>query len=139
MKAGLISVVFSLALAVVAPVLAAEPAAPQETPPAAEVEAPGIPRQIGAKFARGVANFCLGWTEVPKQIYLASRDEGWLTGALRGSVDGLGWFVARTVAGMYEIFTFPLPLPPHYQPLVTPDFVWQQDQPPVPPPQTARP
>jgi putative exosortase-associated protein (TIGR04073 family) len=140
MKARLVSMVVFLASAVVAPVLAEEPAVPRETPQAVEAEAPGIPMLIGGKLARGVTNFCLGWTEVPKQIYLVSRDEGWLTGMLRGPVDGLGWFTARTVAGMYEIFTFPLPLPPRYQPLVTPDYVWQQDQPAAArPPQTARP
>jgi putative exosortase-associated protein (TIGR04073 family) len=133
-------VVFFLALAAAAPAFAEEPAAPQETPPAAEAEAPAILQQIGAKLARGVTNFCLGWTELPKRIYLVTRDEGWLTGMLRGPVDGLGWFTARTIAGMYEVFTFPLPLPPHYQPLVTPDYVWQQDQPaPAKPPQTAHP
>lgn len=139
-KARLVSVVFFLALTAAAPGSAEEPAAPQETPPAADTEAPGIPQQIGAKLARGVTNFCLGWTELPKQIYLVSRDEGWVAGMLRGPVDGLGWFTARTIAGMYEVFTFPLPLPPRYQPLVTPDYVWQQDtSPSARPSQTARP
>jgi putative exosortase-associated protein (TIGR04073 family) len=85
--------------------------------------------QIGTKMARGACNLGLGWVEIPKQIYLASQHGGWAAGAFRGPIDGLGMFVARTFAGMYEILTFPIPLPPHYQPLVGPEFVWQPEPP----------
>lgn len=127
------SVIIGIALTLAPPALAAEPPVSRDAH-----AAPGLPEQIGVKLARGVTNFCFGWTEVPKQIYLVGRNEGWLTGSLRGPVDGLGWFVARTIAGMYEIFTFPIPLPPRYQPLMTPEFVWQNEPPPAPPPQTAQ-
>jgi hypothetical protein len=35
--------------------------------------------------------------------------------------------LARTVAGIYEIFTFPIPIPLHYQPLIQPPYVWQPE------------
>src|SRR5574341_2652782 len=82
-------------------------------PPTAEE--PGLPEQIGTKFVRGVANLATGWVEIPKQVYVVGSNEGWVAGALRGPFDGLGMFVARTVAGAYEILTFPIPVPPHYQ------------------------
>lgn len=134
MRAWLRVIIVGLALSVAAPAVGADARANPETE-----EAPGLDRQIGTKFARGVTNLCLGWTEIPKQIYRVSRDEGWRAGLLRGPVDGLGWFTARTIAGMYEIFTFPIPLPPRYQPLMTPEFVWQEEPPPAEPRQTAQP
>ena len=96
----------------------------------AVAEEPGIPQQIGTKFVRGVANIATGWVEIPKQIYVVGSNEGWVAGALRGPFDGLGMFAARTIAGAYEILTFPIPVPPHYQPLVHPDFVWEAEPPP---------
>jgi len=82
---------------------------------------------MAAKGTRGLVNFTLGWIEVPKQIYLVGHHEGWLVGVIRGPIDGLGMFIARTVAGAYELLTFPIPLPPQYQPMVKPDYVWQDD------------
>ncbi len=94
-----------------------------------EAEAPSLVHQIGMKLGRGIANFTTGWAEIPKQIYTVSKNEGWVTGATRGAVDGLGMFVARTIAGGYEMLSFPFPIPPHYQPLLQPDFVWQPEPP----------
>lgn len=93
----------------------------------ATAEEPGLPEQIGTKFVRGVANLATGWVEIPKQVYVVGSNEGWVAGALRGPFDGLGMFVARTVAGAYEILTFPIPVPPQYQPLVQPAFVWEAE------------
>jgi putative exosortase-associated protein (TIGR04073 family) len=101
---------------------------PPQAQEAGESEAPGVARQIGVKLVRGLANLGFGWVEMPKQIYLIGRERGWLVGTFRGPVEGLGMFLARTVAGGYEIFSFPFPLPPHYQPLMQPEFVWQPDQ-----------
>lgn len=84
-------------------------------------------RQAGMKLARGAVNFSTGWIELPKQIYLVGQAEGWVTGALRGPIDGLGMFVVRTVAGAYEVVTFPVPIPPRYQPMVAPEFIWEPD------------
>ncbi len=85
-------------------------------------------RQAGMKLLRGAVNFGTGWMELPKQIYLVSQAEGWMTGALRGPIDGLGMFVTRTVAGAYEVLTFPIPVPPQYRPMFQPSFVWEQDE-----------
>ncbi|MEW6543341.1 MAG: exosortase system-associated protein, TIGR04073 family [Nitrospirota bacterium] len=90
-------------------------------------EEESVPLGIATKLARGAANFATGWAELPKQIYVVGRNEGWLAGTLRGPVDGLGMFVARTVAGMYEVLTFPIPIPARYQPMIKPDFVWEAE------------
>jgi len=92
-------------------------------------EEPSAPQRIATKFIRGAANFTTGWMELPKQVYLVGQREGWVTGALRGPIDGLGMFIARTIGGAYEVLTFPIPLPPQYQPMLHPDYVWQPELP----------
>jgi putative exosortase-associated protein (TIGR04073 family) len=93
----------------------------------AAAEDQSIPSQIGAKFVRGSANIATGWVEIPKQIYLVGKKEGWVQGTFRGPLEGFGMFIARTVAGAYEVLTFPIPLPPRYQPMLLPDYVWQEE------------
>lgn len=97
-----------------------------EEPSLVSQEVKAVFEKIATKLVRGLVNFTTGWVEVPKQIYLVGRHEGWATGALRGPIDGFGMFIARTLAGAYEVLTFPLPIPPNYQPMLQPDYVWQQ-------------
>jgi len=92
-----------------------------------QVETPAVLTQVATKFARGVANLTTGWVEFPKQIYLVGHKEGWVSGAIRGPIEGLGMFIARTVVGAYDILTFPLPIPPQYRPMLTPEYVWQPE------------
>lgn len=105
------------------------PVQAQDVSAISQEEAPSLLCQVAMKLVRGIANFTSGWVEIPKQIYLVGQNEGWLTGALRGPMDGLGMFVARTIAGAYEVVSFPLPIPAQYQPLLQPDFVWQPEPP----------
>ena len=100
----------------------------------AHAEEPGLFEQIGTKFVRGVANLATGWVELPKQIYVVGTNEGWVAGAFRGPFDGMGMFFARTIAGAYEILTFPIPVPPHYQAMLRPDYVWEPEAPAAPQP-----
>ncbi|MGH7230565.1 MAG: exosortase system-associated protein, TIGR04073 family [Nitrospiraceae bacterium] len=88
--------------------------------------------QMGTKLTRGVVNLTTGWMEVPKQIYHVGQEEGWVIGVVRGPFDGLGMLAARTLAGAYEILSFPLPIPSRYQPMLLPDYVWQADAPEAP-------
>jgi putative exosortase-associated protein (TIGR04073 family) len=98
----------------------------------AQAEERPIPIAIGTKLTRGVVNLATGWMEVPKQIVVIGREKGWAAGVFRGSIDGLGMGLARTLAGAYEILSFPLPLPSRYQPMLLPDYVWQAEMPEVP-------
>ena len=92
----------------------------------ASAEEPALHEKMMNKLFRGVVNFSTGWTEIPVQTYHIWTNEGWVAGAFRGPFDGLGMFVARTVAGMVEIATFPFPLPT-YGPLMQPAYVWDQE------------
>ena len=104
-------------------------------PVSVHAEDPGLLELIGTKLLRGVANLTTGWVEIPKQIYEVSKNEGWVAGTFRGPFDGIAMFAARTMAGAYEIVSFPLPIPPGYRPMVRPEYVWQPEAP--PPPETA--
>jgi putative exosortase-associated protein (TIGR04073 family) len=86
-----------------------------------------VPARIGTKLVRGLANLVTGLGEFPKQIYLIGKNEGWVQGTFRGPFEGLGMFIARTAAGAYEVVTFPLPVPPGYQPMLLPEYVWQPE------------
>ncbi|WP_447972782.1 exosortase system-associated protein, TIGR04073 family [Nitrospira sp. Kam-Ns4a] len=106
-------------------------------PALVRAEGPRFAEQIALKLARGAANFCTGWAELPKQVTLIAREKGWLVGLTRGTLEGLGMVGARTIAGAYEVLTFSVPVPPQYRPLLKPDYVWQpepaEDQPPAVP------
>jgi putative exosortase-associated protein (TIGR04073 family) len=82
---------------------------------------------MAQKFLRGAANVTMGIGELPKQMYLHSQHHH-LTGLLPGLFDGIGMSVVRISAGVCDVSTFLLPLPPHYEPLLTPVFVWEQER-----------
>lgn len=105
-------------LALVAAIVSAAPAQAEDSPHWGE--------QISKKFVRGVVNLSTGWLELPRQVYEVGQTEGWITGALRGPFDGIGMFFARTVAGVVEVATFPVPLPT-YQPILTPTYAWEPE------------
>lgn len=96
-------------------------------PARAAAEAGDVPLRAGEKLVRGVVNLGTGWAEIVKQPYVIGKHEGWLAGTFRGPIEGLGMVLARTVGGAYEILTFPLPIPPRYQPMVQPGYVWQEE------------
>lgn len=107
-----LGLVFVLAILCVSPVQAEEPA--------------NLETRISQKFVRGVVNLSTGWMEIPRQVYEVGQSEGWVTGVLRGPFDGIGMFFARTVAGVVEVATFPIPLPT-YQPILSPAYAWEPE------------
>lgn len=74
---------------------------------AAELEPPGTCQR---KFQRGV--LAMAQEKKENKAFIP-----WFVGLGRGS-----WFAAvRALTGVYEVLTAPLPLPPHYQPIVLPE------------------
>jgi putative exosortase-associated protein (TIGR04073 family) len=47
--------------------------------------------------------------------------QGWTVGLGKG----LGHTLLRMGTGVYEVVTFPFPLPEGYRPIVEPEFVWE--------------
>jgi len=80
------------------------------------------------KLGRGFANVATGAIEVPKAIQETFYEEGPVAAGSWGLFDGLYKFVARTVAGVYEIVTFPIPFPADYAPIVQPEFLFSPEE-----------
>lgn len=76
------------------------------------------------KLGRGVANTLTGWVELPKNIYKTSVEDNALAGITLGLARGAGMTIVRTGAGIYEIVTFPFPLPEDYKPILEPEYVF---------------
>lgn len=76
------------------------------------------------KLGRGVANTLTGWVELPKNIYNTSVEDNAFTGMTLGLAKGAGMSIVRTGAGIYEIVTFPFPLPQDYAPIIEPEYVF---------------
>lgn len=78
------------------------------------------------KAVRGAANAGLGVVlEVPKTVYYGTLEDGPLYGFTVGILEGLSWGIARTLTGVYEIVTFPFPIPDNYRPIHQPPYPFE--------------
>jgi putative exosortase-associated protein (TIGR04073 family) len=78
------------------------------------------------KLGRGLLNVLTGWLEVPKNIADTWRKTDPFTGMVIGGVTGIGWTWARTCTGLYDVITFPFPVPQDYVSLIEPESVVTQ-------------
>lgn len=78
---------------------------------------------MGQKLGRGFLNILTGWIEIPKNIARVSRETDPFSGAVVGFIQGVGWAWGRTISGVYDVFTFPLPIPKDYEPLMDPEYI----------------
>lgn len=85
------------------------------------------------KLGRGIVNAGFGALEIPIRISEVNFNEGALAALTFGTLSGVGYFIAREVVGVFEIITFPIPLPglsndPYgygsgYGPILMPEWV----------------
>ena len=75
------------------------------------------------KLGRGAVNIITGWVEVPKNIAVSWKETDPFSAFVLGGVEGIAWGFARTVAGFYEVVSFPFPYPDDYVPLIEPEFI----------------
>ena len=76
------------------------------------------------KLVRGVLNLADAVVEVPGTMMRKSNDEGVLKGVTLGMVEGVLNTVKRALAGVWEVATFPLPLPENYEAILSdPEFL----------------
>jgi putative exosortase-associated protein (TIGR04073 family) len=84
---------------------------------------PAAPNQNALrKLGRGCANVLFGITEVPNQYTKAVSENGGGAGLTYGLPRGILCWLGRELVGVYEIVTFPLPLPSGYKPVIKPEF-----------------
>ena len=74
------------------------------------------------KLGRGCSNVLFGIVEVPNQFTKANSEHGGAAGVTYGLGKGLVRWVGRELVGVYEIVTFPLPVPRGYKPVMKPEF-----------------
>ncbi len=70
------------------------------------------------KLGRGVVNVVTSPFEILTQIAEVSEEEGAMTGFSWGLLKGCFNTVGRAVVGVYEIATFPFPIPAGYEPII---------------------
>lgn len=85
----------------------------------------------GKKFYRGMVNIVTAPVEIPKQARAY-----WIEGAQKtdhilvwigcGTVWGMVQTIKRTGSGLWDIISFPLEKPNDYDPLLMPEFVFEQ-------------
>jgi putative exosortase-associated protein (TIGR04073 family) len=75
------------------------------------------------KLGRGCVNVLTGWIEIPKNIARSIKDTDPFSGFILGSIKGAGWGWARTFTGVYDIATFPFPVPEDYESLIEPAYI----------------
>ena len=85
---------------------------------------PAFAQDPFTKLGRGVANALTGWVEITKSVYQTSVEQNPFAGVTVGLVKGAGAALHRTGAGLYEVATFPVPLPQNYSPAIEPEYVF---------------
>ena len=81
----------------------------------------------GTKLARGLSNTGLGWFEIINEVGNESDRHGLWIGVPSGMFRGIAFGTVRTLAGVYEIITFPFPNGSNgYEPVVLPESVFKR-------------
>lgn len=74
------------------------------------------------KFGRGLQNTLFGWMEILYQPTAIHKDGvEWPIAVPAGILKGIPWALARTGVGLYEVVTFPFPVPEGYKPIMKPE------------------
>jgi len=76
------------------------------------------------KLGRGITNTATGWIEIPKEIGRNAEKSGDMAGLVVGPLKGLTKAISRTAVGIYDLLTFLIPLPRHYEPVIEPEYVF---------------
>lgn len=87
----------------------------------------GYAQNAPVKLGRGIINTLTGFLEVPLKVIRVSKNEGMPMGLSVGVLKGIGWGLYRTVVGVYEVITFPIPAPAGYEPIMDPPHLFTND------------
>ena len=75
------------------------------------------------KLGRGLANCITFPIEIFDQMKKTNLSDGPVAGCTWGLLKGIGMTGVRAVVGVYEVITFPVPLPRNYEPILKdPEF-----------------
>ena len=80
------------------------------------------------KLGRGTANVVTSPFEITKNMGEVKEKDGIFAGLTTGLFKGIFDTGKRLVVGVYEIATFPLPLPSGYKPIITdPEYIMKPE------------
>jgi len=77
------------------------------------------------KLQRGGLNIALSPMEIAHWLSQEKTSPSFIPTWLTNSMKGSAFAVGRALTGVYEVVTFPLPLPAAYEPVVYPEFLWE--------------
>ena len=75
------------------------------------------------KLGRGLGNVFFGVFEIVNQPAQMAKTQRWPIALFGGVPKGIVYAIARTGVGIYEVFTFPFPIPSGYKTIMEPDFI----------------
>lgn len=87
---------------------------------APQMEETGTPLR---KLQRGVINIVLSPIEISHELHVEKRKNEYLPSWVTGLGRGTAYMVGRALSGVYDLVTFPIPVPAGYEPLVYPELV----------------
>lgn len=97
-------------------------AAAAETP--SQAAPPAYGELVGRKLGSGYTNMVLGLAEIPKNAIITTNQTNALFGVTGGIFKGILHGVGRTLAGVVDLITCPIPTGP----IPKPAFVWEDFQ-----------
>lgn len=77
---------------------------------------------MGYKFGRGAVNVLTFWTEVPRNVAIEWQRTDPASGFFLGVGKGVGYGFARLMGGIYDMVSFPFPVPLGFAPVMDPEF-----------------
>ncbi len=91
--------------------------------PSSQANDSGIsyPAIIAGKLGIGLINTVTGIIEIPKSMMVESAKEGIGMGMTLGFVQGMTNMMGRTLVGMVDVVSFPIPT----KPMITPPVIFQ--------------
>ncbi len=81
------------------------------------------PDNAWVKLGRGLVNIVSCPWEIVYQMIEMEKSERRPIAAVGGFFKGLAYMPVRLLAGVYEVVTFPIPIPPGYRSVIHPEIV----------------
>lgn len=82
---------------------------------------PAIADDPSIKLSRGVVNVVSSPVEIILSIGKVMEEKDPLTAAIAGSIHGVFRMLGRALSGVYDVVTFPVPIPANYDSLIEPE------------------
>lgn len=86
------------------------------------VEGESYGHRFATKASHGLANITGGFVEIPKNVTNITQESNIFVGMTWGLLRGVGHTVSRTVLGVGEFLTSPIPT----DDFVTPGYIWER-------------